>query len=133
MCGAELFALEKIIPDPKSLGPKRAGSGIRSTLDPTIIVGSGIKFSRIRDEIIPDPQHWLYVVTHHFYAALAPALGKNFDAALAAPSPVSNLTYNKPTYSKRTQIKNGRFLIYIIHVVQIQVKIQPPGFNLCSF
>jgi hypothetical protein len=46
---------------------------------------------------------------HHFYAALAPALGINFDvapapAAPAAPAPAPTLLYSKTKFSKRTKV-----------------------------
>jgi hypothetical protein len=41
---------------------------------------------------------------HHFYAALAPALGKNFDAAPAAPAPAPTLLYSKTKFLKRTKV-----------------------------
>jgi hypothetical protein len=39
---------------------------------------------------------------HHFYAAPAP--GKNFDAAPAAPAPVPTLLYSKAKFLKRTKV-----------------------------
>jgi hypothetical protein len=39
---------------------------------------------------------------HHFYAAPAP--GKNFDAAPAAPAPTSTLLYSKTKFFKRTKV-----------------------------
>jgi hypothetical protein len=42
---------------------------------------------------------------HHFYAA--PALGKNFDAAPAAPAapaPAPTLLYSKTKFLKRTKV-----------------------------
>jgi hypothetical protein len=48
---------------------------------------------------------------HHFYAAPDPALGKNFDAALAlaapaapAPAPVPTLLYSKTKFLKQTKV-----------------------------
>jgi hypothetical protein len=50
---------------------------------------------------------------HHFYAAPAPALSKNFDAAPApvapssapvAPDPAPTLLYTKATFLKRTKV-----------------------------
>jgi hypothetical protein len=37
---------------------------------------------------------------YHFYLAPAPAPGKNFDAALAAPAPASTLLYSKAKFLK---------------------------------
>jgi hypothetical protein len=39
---------------------------------------------------------------HHFYAAPAP--GKNFDAAPAAPAPAPTLFYSKAKFLKRTKV-----------------------------
>jgi hypothetical protein len=39
---------------------------------------------------------------HHFYAAPAPAPGKNSDAAPAAPA--STLLYSKTKFLKRTKV-----------------------------
>jgi hypothetical protein len=40
---------------------------------------------------------------HHFYAALAPAPGKNFDAA-QAPTPAPTLLYSKAKFLKQTKV-----------------------------
>jgi hypothetical protein len=39
---------------------------------------------------------------HHFYAAPAP--GKNFDAAPAAPAPAPTLLYRKTKFLKQTKV-----------------------------
>jgi hypothetical protein len=41
---------------------------------------------------------------HHFYATPAPAQGKNFDAAPAAPAPAPTLLYSKTKFLKRTKV-----------------------------
>jgi hypothetical protein len=41
---------------------------------------------------------------HHFYAAPAPAPGKNFDAAPAAPATAPTLLYSKTKFLKRTKV-----------------------------
>jgi hypothetical protein len=39
---------------------------------------------------------------HHFYAAPAP--GKNFDAAPAAPAPAPTILYSKAKFLKRIEV-----------------------------
>jgi hypothetical protein len=41
---------------------------------------------------------------HNFYAASAPAPGKNFDAAPAPAAPVHTLLYHKTKFLKRTKV-----------------------------
>jgi hypothetical protein len=41
------------------------------------------------------------VEPHHFYAASAPALGENFDAA---PAPAPTLMYSKAKFLKLTKV-----------------------------
>jgi hypothetical protein len=56
-----------------------------------------------------DPPHYSSVAEpHHFYAALASAPGKNFDAApdpaAPAPAPAPTLLNSKAKFLKRTKV-----------------------------
>jgi hypothetical protein len=68
---------------------------------PILILDEGVTYpSKSNDLLLLLLSSICVAEPHHFYAA--PALGENFDAALAAPAPT--LLYSQAKFLKRTKV-----------------------------